>query len=188
MTVTRPSFDSPVLILDEFLEADAARICFQECVKLEPVFMPATVGNGPDNRVNPRVRRNDVVLMDRVFSQDRSRSKLLSCLDRRVEEEDCKALWHEGDFIFDIINYATWKETVLSRYGTCDFYGRHQDTRRNRDYPRDITKRLVTLVYYLNSEPDRLLRHQYPAPPPKLHYSTQWRKLTKELYRRSWAD
>ena len=31
-------------------------------------------------------------------------------------------------------------------------------------------------------EPDRLLRHQYPAPPPKLHYSTQWRKLTKKLY------
>ena len=32
-------------------------------------------------------------------------------------------------------------------------------------------------------EPERLLRHQYPAPPPKLHYSTQWRKLTKKLYR-----
>ena len=34
-------------------------------------------------------------------------------------------------------------------------------------------------------EPERLLRHQYPAPPPKLHYSTQWRKLTKKLYRNS---
>jgi SM-20-related protein len=58
-------------------------------------------------------------------------------------------LWHEGDFIFDIINYSTHQQAVISRYGDCDFYKKHQETHRDQ-----ITYRLVTLVYYINRVPE----------------------------------
>ena len=46
------------------------------------------------------------------------------------------------------MNYATWHEVVVSRYGEGDFYKKHRDTLWD-----DITRRIVTLVYYVNKEP-----------------------------------
>ena len=57
------------------------------------------------------------------------------------------------------------------------------DSKHDHDMHSSFDDLIATKNSYF--EPDRLLRHQYPAPPPKLHYSTHWRKLTKELYRRS---
>jgi Rps23 Pro-64 3,4-dihydroxylase Tpa1-like proline 4-hydroxylase len=45
---------------------------------------------------------------------------------------------------------TAWQEAVLSRYGNCGFYKRHQDTRRDH-----ITYRLVTLIYYVNTVPEQ---------------------------------
>lgn len=154
MTITRPEFPSPILILDEFFSPEIAEECLQECIDLRPVYMPASVGAGTQNRRDSKIRKNDVVMMDSVYAVAPERSKVLSALTSRIGEGDCKALWHKGDYIFDIVNYATWRETVLSRYGKCDFYGRHQDTVYNVDRKSDITRRLVTIVVYLNREPE----------------------------------
>ena len=45
----------------------------------------------------------------------------------------------------------------------------------------------LSVSRFVLSEPDRMLRHRCPAPPPKLHYSTQWRNLTRKLYQHSLA-
>jgi Rps23 Pro-64 3,4-dihydroxylase Tpa1-like proline 4-hydroxylase len=63
----------------------------------------------------------------------------------KIWTPECRAIWHEGYYIFDIINYSTWQEAVLSRYGDRGFYKKHQDTRWDH-----ITYRLVTMVYYIN--------------------------------------
>lgn len=154
MNVERLDFPSPILVIDDFMTSEDAAACLQECVALKPVFMPASVGAGANNRRAPDIRKNDVVMMDSVFAVARERSRILSIMARRIGETDCKQLWHKGDLIFDIINYATWRETVLSRYGMCDFYGRHQDTVYNPDRQADITRRIVTIVFYLNTEPE----------------------------------
>lgn len=155
MKTHRMDFPAPLLVLDDFFSQEDAAACLQECIDLRPVYQPARVGAGKDNRRDTKIRRNDVVMMDTVFSPDRTRSVILSALDRRVQEQDCKDLWHAGYTLFDTVNYANWKETVLSRYGKCDFYGRHQDTIFNADERgRCERRRMVTIVVYLNTEPE----------------------------------
>ena len=155
MRVTRPEFTCPLIVIDDFLPTGDASGLLQEAIDLKPIYMPGSVGNGPDNKVNRDFRRNDVVMLNSVFAADQSRSVILRTLKKRVAEGDLNRVWHEGHLIFDIINYCTWRETVLSRYGRCEFYGRHQDTMRDRDNPGFITRRLVTLVYYMNREPEQ---------------------------------
>jgi SM-20-related protein len=56
----------------------------------------------------------------------------------------------KGYHIFDIINYSTWQESVISRYGSCNFYKKHRDTRTDH-----ITYLLVALIYYVNRVPQQ---------------------------------
>jgi hypothetical protein len=151
MNISRPPFRSPILCVDDFLlEEDAQRV-LQECIDLKKIYMPAKVFDGPNaTRIDQKYRKNEVVYLDDVFRGSPERSDILSIVKKKIWTEECRKLWHEGDYIFDIINYSTWQEAVISRYGSCDFYRRHQDTRR--DY---ITYRLVTLVYYVNRIPEQ---------------------------------
>jgi predicted 2-oxoglutarate/Fe(II)-dependent dioxygenase YbiX len=142
-------------VIDEFMTPEDADKCLQECIDLKPVYMPASVGAGNQNRKDTTIRKNDVVMLQSVFSAAPERSQILSIMERRMHERDCDQLWHKGDLIFDVINYATWREYVLSRYGRCDFYGPHQDTVRNPDNVGEVTRRLVTVVLYLNTEPEQ---------------------------------
>lgn len=154
MEIFRPEFPGPLLIIDGFLpDADAAA-CLEECIELKRVYMPGGVGNGSENRIDPRVRRNDVVMLDTIFGPAPERSTILTTVNRQLNTAECNKLWHEGYTLFDTINYRTWNESVLSRYGNCNFYGRHRDTMKNPERSGDITRRLVTLVLYFNTEPE----------------------------------
>ena len=151
MNVSRPSFKSPIICVDDFLSEDNAQRVLQECIDLKKVYLPARIFDGPNaTKVETKFRRNDVVYLDDVFRGAPERSDILTLLKTTVWSEEYKRLWHEGDYIFDIINYSTWQEAVVSRYGNCDFYQRHQDTRRDH-----ITYRLVTIVYYVNNIPEK---------------------------------
>ncbi len=154
MQVTKLDFPAPLLVIDDFMSAEDAAACLQECIDLKPVYWPGSVGFGAQNRKDPTIRRNDVVMLQTVLSGAPDRSKIITLLDKRIKE--CNALWHDGYYVFDLINYANWKEYVLSRYGKCDFYGSHQDTIRSTDNPTvEVTKRIVTVVFYLNTEPEQ---------------------------------
>jgi predicted 2-oxoglutarate/Fe(II)-dependent dioxygenase YbiX len=151
MNISRPPFRSPILCVDDFLLEEDAKRVLQECIDLKKIYMPAKVFDGPNaTRIDQKYRKNEVVYLDDVFRGSPERSDILSIVKKKIWTEECRKLWHEGDYIFDIINYSTWQEAVISRYGDCDFYKRHQDTRR--DY---ITYRLVTLVYYVNRIPEQ---------------------------------
>lgn len=154
MQVTKiDSFPSPVWLLDDFLTPENAAKCLQECHDLKRTFMPSSVGAGTDNRRDSKVRTNKIVMLDTIYSADRKSSDILTLIGEKTSDNECRVLWHEGDLIFDVINYATWKESVLSCYGDNDFYSPHQDTVYNPQCRSDITHRLVTMCYYMNTEP-----------------------------------
>jgi hypothetical protein len=151
MIVSTPAFCSPVLCIDDFLPEEDAQKILQEWIDLKRVYVPATIFDGPTtSKVDRNFRRNDVVYLNDVFRTAPERSDTLTIIRKKMWTEECKSLWHKGYLIFDIINYSTWQEAVVSRYGDGEFYKKHQDTRRDH-----ITYRLVTLVYYLHRLPQQ---------------------------------
>jgi hypothetical protein len=151
MKICRPRFSSPIICIDNFLSEENAQRVLQECIDLKKVYMPAKVFDGPDaTKIDPTARKNEVVYLNDVFRSAPDRSDILSIIKTTIWTEEYRRLWHEGDYIFDIINYSTWQEAVISRYGNGEFYKKHQDTRRDH-----ITYRLVTLVYYVNRIPQQ---------------------------------
>ena len=150
MNVQRPAFPIPILCIDDFLSEGDSEEVLRECIDLKKVYMPARVFDGPNvTRVDLRHRKNEVVYLDDVFRSAPERSDILRIMKSAIWTEACRALWHEGNYIFDVINYSTWQECVVARYGRGDFFKKHQDTRRDR-----LTYRLVTIVYYVNREPE----------------------------------
>lgn len=149
MDVERLPFPAPVLCIDNFLSGEDAQKVLQECIDLRKVYVPARIFDGANaSKIDLDYRDNEVVHLDEVFRGAPERSDILSIIKRRLWSDECRALWHDGYSILDIINYSTWQEAVISRYGNTAFYKRHQDTRRDH-----ITYRLVTLVYYVNKLP-----------------------------------
>jgi len=151
MNIVRPTFRAPVICIDDFLPAEDAGAILQECIDLKKVYMPARVFDGPtQTKIDAEYRNNEVVYLDDVFRTAPERSDTLRVIKSRIWADECRRVWHEGHYIFDIINYSTWQEAVISRYGDGAHYKKHQDTRR--DY---ITYRLVSLVYYVNKTPQQ---------------------------------
>jgi predicted 2-oxoglutarate/Fe(II)-dependent dioxygenase YbiX len=131
-------------------ELEAAKI-LQECIDLKRLFSPATIYDAARVlKVDLSFRKNQVVHLHDVFANAPERSDTLRLMQKRLASEDCKALWREGNLIFEIINYANRQEGVLSWYGSGDFYRKHRDTRRDH-----AGFRLVTIVYYVNRVPER---------------------------------
>jgi hypothetical protein len=146
MNISRPPFRSPVLCIDDFLPQEDAQCILQECLDLKKIYMPARVFDGPNStRIDPKYRSNDVVYLDDVFRGCPERSDILRIMKAKIWTPECREIWHEGYYIFDVINYSTWQGAVLSRYGDHGFYKKHQDTRWDH-----ITYRLVSIVYYIN--------------------------------------
>jgi hypothetical protein len=132
MNVQKPSFRCPVLCIDDFLSEEDAQKVLQECIDLKKIYMPARIFDGPNaTKIDLQYRDNEVVYLDDVFRELPERSDILTIIKRRIWTDECRALWHEGYSIFDAINYSTRQEAVISRYGACGFYKRHQDTRRD---------------------------------------------------------
>lgn len=151
MKVSTPAFSSPVLCIDDFLPEEDAQKILQEWIDLKRLYVQATVFDGPTTvKVDRNFRRNDVLYLSSVYHTAPGRSDTLTIIKRKIWTEECRSIWHSGYLIFDIINYSTWQEAVVSRYSDGEFYKKHQDTRRDH-----ITYRLVTLIYYVQMLPQK---------------------------------
>lgn len=152
---------SPHIIIDEFLSPHLAKECLKECIELEIFYEPAKVlahQNLADdceeckklgNYYSHAARENDLVYIDNLYENKRSESTLLKSLHTEITSEPFRDLMKNKGF-FHILRSVTHSEAILSRYGKCDFYGWHQD--QLIDVP---TGRMVTIVYYLNKEPEQ---------------------------------
>ena len=153
---------SPHIVIDNFLEPRQARQCLEEAIKLEPFYQPATVAGDavlqPDhceeckrqwNISRNVIRENDVIYMNETYKNKRQHSVILEYLHQAIQTQPFSQIITKQGF-FHILNHVNTSEAILSRYGMCDFYGWHTDT--VKEY---LTSRVVSLVYYLNEEPER---------------------------------
>jgi Rps23 Pro-64 3,4-dihydroxylase Tpa1-like proline 4-hydroxylase len=139
MEIARPTFSAPVICIDNFFTPMEAHLLFNEWNNL--TYKDATIFDGNRQKVLKSFRNNDVSDLDQ-------QSTTMILMRNKIWTEECKALWHQNYTIFDVINYSTYQEGMLSRYGDGAFYEKHKDIRWDK-----ITYRLVTIVYYLCKEP-----------------------------------
>lgn len=140
------------MIIDDFLPESQADEILQECGDLKKFFVPAAIIDDANhqNKTDVKYRKNDVVYIDNVFAFDRKHCLALKYLEGKMFSKEFKDFMSEGDSIFAILPYTNSNETVLSRYGMCDFYGWHQDI-----HPGRICSRIFTCVYYVNRVPEK---------------------------------
>lgn len=139
----------PIILIDNFLAQEDARSVLQEYINLRSTYTTARIVDGPfTSKIDQSFRRNKITYLNSNLFSATSKSDTYSILRNKVWSEPCRSLWHEGYYLFDIINYATHHELVVSRYGHQDFFKRHQDTLWDH-----LPCRLVSLIYYINVTP-----------------------------------
>lgn len=152
MKVDRLAFPEPILCIDDFLSDEDANSVFEECIDLKKVFMPAMVGDGGGSlKCDPTLRKNEVAYLTEIFRTAPDRSRILTAMKKGLSSEEASRVWKRDGLLFDILNYANNREVVVSRFGNCDFFAQHRDVVMGQNSPR----RLVTLVYYVNTVPER---------------------------------
>lgn len=154
---------APHFVIDNFLSRQAAKACLEEAVSLKDRYEPARVGAQSHlfddcEQCRKEVaywekikRQNSVVYLDRQFENRRNESMILRSLNEEVFSQEFKELMQNASSIFPIIFNVNHTESILSRYGKCDFYGWHTDN--GQDFLKD--RRIITLVYYFNKEPHK---------------------------------
>jgi len=148
------------IIIDNFLPAGVAKQCLEEAVSLEKFYKPAKVFMMDDKLddcsdcqklvqlTRKMTRENDIVYMDDTFENKRNDSVILSSLHFEIQRPETRSIIEKMGGMFKIIKSVTNSETILSRYGMCDFYDWHYDI-----IPENLGRRILTIAYYFNKEP-----------------------------------
>lgn len=155
---------APHFIIDEFLTPRAANSILQECIDLQPFYKQALIigelHSEPDNCKECKnlvdvfrnnVRDNQTVNLNEIYKPEtRSESKTLSYLHHKLlDDREFLKLMENSESIFPITNQVNNSQTMISRYGKCEFYGWHIDT-----IPNQVASRVITVSYYVNKEPN----------------------------------
>jgi Rps23 Pro-64 3,4-dihydroxylase Tpa1-like proline 4-hydroxylase len=153
---------APHYIIDDFLTPKAAREILKECVDLEAFFVQSETKAMGDKHldnceeckseadtIRHITRDNQVIYMDKMFANRRSKSKTLNYLHAMIDSIGFNEFAKTSKSIFPILNTTNTSETLISRYGKCEFYGWHKDN----SFP--VGNRLVTISYYVNKEPSK---------------------------------
>lgn len=155
---------SPHIIIDEFLSPKLAKACLEEAINLEKNYHAASVmGDGESlkhmencedckknydyNRM--AIRENDIVYLDTYYQNNRNDSIILKALHEAITKPEFMELVNKQGY-WHILRSTRTSESILSRYGMCDFYGFHRDI-----IPNNPASRIVTLCYYFNKEPEQ---------------------------------
>jgi len=153
----------PHFIIDNFLPNRASQEILQEVIDLESQYTQAGVGAIQENLAHKEesetcklqvdiskntIRDNQVIYLDHIFAYKRDQSKTLTYLNHKIcEDFEFINEMEKANHMFPLINTVNTSETLVSRYGKCDFYGWHYDTLSHREL------RLITISYYVNKEP-----------------------------------
>ena len=113
--------------------------------------------------------------------------------------DDILASWIESDLVETIRNRSVCRvglETAVQRAANKNIGPKSEESVTNpiRDQEqRNSLSEAVSGMLFMDAdvsifhicldEPERALLHEFPAPPPKLHYSTRWRKLARKVYK-----
>ena len=97
---------------------------------------------------NNKMRTNTVALYDDIYTGHREHSVLLGAVDNLFSSDKFIALLSSLPIPFRLFHETNTHETQVSRYSDTQKYDWHVDTR----HPGT---RILTLVYYVNSEPKK---------------------------------
>ena len=174
---------SPHVVVQNLLAIPAARECLEEAQWLEPVYVDAGFGNVQttsdgceecESQIDigkKGVRSNQVVYLDKHYTDHRYKSKILQHLEQALKLPHLLETFQSLPNLFPIILQTTHMETILSSYGKCDFYGWHKDA-----LPTYPSQRIITCVLHFNTEPQqygggelilsgKTIEDQLPYPP-----------------------
>lgn len=152
----------PHIIIDNFLQPRVAEKILEECYALEPFYEDAKIRahnhlfddceicKKKSDEIKLLIRDNKVVYMDSIYKDKRDKSVTLTIMTEKIKTS-LSQLSKNFPSIFPIIQNTTHMETILSAYGKCDFYDWHIDNKENS------AKRIITLVYYVNTEPKKFV-------------------------------
>jgi len=153
----------PHFIIDNFLVDRASRAILQEAIDLEPFYNQAKVNGHSmeathidtcevcarnNDKFKNTIRDNQTVSLDKLFEGKRDQSKTLTYLHEALSNVQLQYAMDNAEKTFPFFNIVNSSETLISRYGKCDFYGWHTDP-----IPEAAEARLVTVSYYVNKEP-----------------------------------
>ena len=153
----------PHYVIDDFLNPRAAKQVLQECIDLEPFYGQAKIVSDAKEASHPKeckeceinfdhfrntMRDNRIVMLDHIYKKKRKNSYTLQHLHSTIISDQFKKFAEHSEHIFPILNFVNSSESMVSRYGKCDFYGWHHDSS-----PPTKEYRVVTISYYINKEP-----------------------------------
>ncbi len=151
------------IIVDDFLPKAQAKAILDEAINLKSFYKQAEVFgeqhtfDGCDACKNIKkdarlgVRDNSLVFLDEHYKNHREDSVILRTFNSILNESAFAAAIANKPTIFPMIDVCNTIETILSRYGMCDFYNWHIDCGQN--FQRE--RRVITLIYYFNNTPEK---------------------------------
>lgn len=151
----------PHIIIDNFFSNQNSKAILDEAIKLEPFYTQAmTIGAGHTfdgckqcekirKASKLAVRDNTIISLDHQYKNKRYESVILSSFGEVLKDPNFINILIDKPSTFALIDYVNTSESLLSRYGQCDFYKWHIDNTINRE------QRLITIIYYFNKEPEK---------------------------------
>ena len=133
----------PHYVIDDFLNPRAAKQVLQECIDLEPFYGQAKIVSDDKEASHPKeckeceinfdhfrntMRDNRIVMLDHIYKKKRKNSYTLEHLHSTIISDQFKKFAEHSEHIFPILNFVNSSESMVSRYGKCDFYGWHHDS------------------------------------------------------------
>ena len=97
-----------------------------------------------------KFRNNTVSEYDTIYIKDRTKSKLLTMIDKNFKNRKFTDILNSFVFPVNLLGQTNLHETQVSRYGD-----QGQKYKYHTDAFSDNNKRMITLVYYFNKEPKK---------------------------------
>lgn len=148
MNISYRDMPVPHVVIDDFLSAGMAKKCLEEFISYKPYYVDATINGCQCDECKDFVkhsqRDNKVFYMQKVKPD---KSDILKSVHHALFKTPLTNFLTELGGLFPIIQSCTTTESILSRYGMCDFYGVHTDQIQEKPQSR-----ILTLVYYVNKE------------------------------------
>ena len=133
-----------IIIRDIFTKKENSEI-FAEAIKNKKNFKLGIAMNRTE-----KFRNNTVSEYDTIYSKDRTKSKLLTMIDKNFKNRKFTDILNSFVFPVNLLGQTNFHESQVSRYGD-----QGQKYKYHTDAFSDNNKRMITLVYYFNKEPKK---------------------------------
>ena len=135
----------PLIIIRNIFTKKENLEILAEAIKNKKKFKPAiAIGK------NKKFRSNLMIDYDVLYSNNRTKSKLLNLIDKNFKNMKFKEILNSFVFPINLLGQTNFHESQVSRYGD-----QGQEYKYHQDSFAENNSRMITLVYYFNKEPKK---------------------------------